>query len=136
MLYWIWPAGGEVMSGFEKTSGVDGPLSSQGLNIAGNPGEPVYAASDGKVVYSGQGLRGYGKLIILRHNDRFLSAYGHNKTLMVSEGDTVKAGDQIAEIGSTGIESSRLHFQIRKDGKPVDPLEYLPKRQILQANQQ
>ncbi len=127
-LYWVWPANGKVISQFQSSGVHQKAGVNKGLNIAGHAGQPVYAAANGKVVYSGQGLRGYGKLIIVKHNDQLLSAYGHNRDVLVTEGDFVKAGEQIAEIGSTGTVSNQLHFEIRERGNPVDPLLYLPDR--------
>jgi len=100
----------------------------KGIDLAGRKGEPVFAAADGKVVYSGTGLVGYGNLIIIKHNETFLSAYAHNSRLLLSEGDIAKAGQKIAEIGSTGANRDKLHFEIRRDGKPVNPMTYLPNR--------
>ncbi|WP_281647478.1 peptidoglycan DD-metalloendopeptidase family protein [Parendozoicomonas sp. Alg238-R29] len=120
---WQWPASGKVIARF-STSG----QLYKGVAIAGRIGEPVNATAGGKVVYSGAGLTGYGNLVIIRHNSSYLSAYAHNKTLLVSEGDTVKAGQKIAELGSTGTNEPKLHFEIRRDGKPVDPLLFLPNR--------
>ncbi|TAM96913.1 MAG: peptidase M23, partial [Rhodanobacteraceae bacterium] len=97
-----------------------------GLDISGNLGDPVRAAAAGTVVYSGNGLIGYGELVIIKHNDTFLSAYGHNSKRLVKEGDRVGAGQEIALMGASGAPSVELHFEIRKDGKPVDPLSYLP----------
>ena len=91
-------------------------------------GEPVMAASGGEVVYAGSDLAGYGRLIILKHNNSYLSAYAHNRELLVREGYSVKAGQKIAEIGSTGTTEPKLHFEIRRNGKPVDPMRFLPKR--------
>jgi lipoprotein NlpD len=121
-LTWQWPVRGEIIRKF-----VAGRAGQEGIDIAGTAGTPVNAAAAGRVVYSGNGLRGYGNLIIIKHNEKFLSAYAHNQSLYVKEGDKVKQGQQIARMGKT--ESSRvlLHFQIRIDGKPVDPLRYLPK---------
>jgi lipoprotein NlpD len=99
----------------------------KGIDIAGIPGRPVKAASAGRVVYSGSGLLGYGQLIIIKHNSKFLSAYAHNRKLIVKEGDQVEPGQKIAELGSTGTDKPMLHFEIRRLGKPVDPLKYLPK---------
>ena len=99
-----------------------------GIEIGGKQGDPVRAAADGVVVYSGNGLVGYGELVIIKHNDSFLSAYGHNSKRLVKEGQRVSAGQQIAEMGSTGASRNELEFQIRKDGNPVDPLGYLPSR--------
>jgi lipoprotein NlpD len=100
----------------------------KGIDIAGDLGQPVFAASNGSVVYAGSGLRGYGELIIIKHSDTYVSAYGHNRRLLVREGQTVKAGQTIAEMGSTGADRVKLHFEIRRQGKPVDPLQFLPRR--------
>jgi lipoprotein NlpD len=121
---WQWPASGEMVGGFQAGSGGDGA----GLNIAGNMGDPVRAAASGTVVYSGNGLIGYGELIIIKHNDTYLSAYGHNSKRLVKEGERVSAGQEIALMGASGAPRVELHFEIRKDGKPVDPLGYLPQR--------
>lgn len=120
---WQWPAGGNIISGFSLSE-----RGNKGIDIGGKLGEPVKAAAAGEVVYSGSDLAGYGRLIIMKHNNRYLSAYAHNKELLVREGDSVKAGQRIAEIGSTGTTEPKLHFEIRRDGKPVDPMRYLPKR--------
>jgi lipoprotein NlpD len=120
---WYWPATGPVVSSF---GGKDSQGS--GLDIGGRIGDPVRAAAGGRVVYAGSGLIGYGKLIIIKHNDTFLSAYGHNRTLAVKEGDLVKIGQKVAEIGEGPGKKPLLHFEIRVDGKPVDPIRYLPKR--------
>jgi lipoprotein NlpD len=98
----------------------------KGIDIGGRIGEPIVSAAAGKVVYSGSGLVGYGRLIIIKHNDSLLSAYGHNSKLLVTEGDYVRAGQIIAKMGSSGTSSARLYFEIRRDGKPVNPLRYLP----------
>ena len=119
---WRWPASGQVVGRFQASAAIPG------IDIAGKEGDPVVAAADGTVVYSGNGLVGYGELIIIKHNDSFLSAYGHNRKRLVTEGQQVKAGQQIAEMGSSGSARDELQFQIRKDGNPVDPLEYLPSR--------
>jgi lipoprotein NlpD len=121
---WQWPADGAVISGFQDGSGGSGA----GLDIAGNAGDPVRAAADGVVVYSGNGLIGYGELIIIKHSDTYLSAYGHNRKRLVKEGEHVRAGQLIAEMGSSGAPREELHFEIRKNGKPVDPADYLPGR--------
>ncbi len=121
---WQWPASGKVLGGFQPGAGGDGA----GLNIAGNMGEPVRAAAAGTVVYSGNGLIGYGELVIIKHNDTYLSAYGHNSKRLVKEGERVSAGQEIALMGASGAPRIELHFEIRKDGKPVDPLGYLPAR--------
>jgi len=119
---WNWPSSGTIIQHFSNEKG------QKGIDIAGKSGQPVLAAAPGVVVYSGSGLRGYGQLIILKHNDEFLSAYAHNRQLLVKEGDTVKALQQIAEMGQTDTESVRLHFEIRRKGDPVNPLQFLPKR--------
>ncbi|HEX7029812.1 MAG TPA: peptidoglycan DD-metalloendopeptidase family protein [Gammaproteobacteria bacterium] len=121
---WEWPADGAVISGFQDGNGGSGA----GLDIAGNAGDPVRAAADGVVVYSGNGLIGYGELIIIKHSDTYLSAYGHNRKRLVKEGEHVRAGQLIAEMGSSGAPREELHFEIRKNGKPVDPTGYLPER--------
>lgn len=100
----------------------------KGIDIAGDEGDPVIAVAAGQVVYAGTGIPGYGELLILRHNTRYLSAYGHNDRLLVGEGDRVNAGDQIATRGSSGTNSVKLHFEIRENGKPVDPMSLLPPR--------
>lgn len=119
---WRWPASGQIVGRFQASAAIPG------IDIAGKAGDPVVAAADGTVVYSGNGLVGYGELIIIKHNDSFLSAYGHNRKRLVTEGQQVKAGQQIAEMGSSGSSRDELQFQIRKDGSPVDPLDYLPGR--------
>ncbi|MCL7714151.1 peptidoglycan DD-metalloendopeptidase family protein [Stenotrophomonas mori] len=120
---WRWPADGSLVGRF-----VAGETTKQGIDIAGNSGQAVRAAGPGVVVYSGAGLVGYGELIIIKHNDQWLSAYGHNRKRLVNEGQSVKTGDQIAEMGRTGTSRDMLHFEIRYNGKPVDPLQYLPAR--------
>jgi lipoprotein NlpD len=118
---WIWPASGKTVGTFSEGG-------SKGVDIAGKAGDPVIAAADGKVVYSGTGLRGYGKLVILKHNSTYLSAYAHNQTIAVKEGQTVTKGQKIAEMGSSDADQVKLHFEVRRQGKPVDPLKYLPGR--------
>ena len=120
---WVWPTHGKLISTFQSGNGLH-----KGVDIQGQLAQPVISASAGKVVYSGDGLRGYGKLIIIKHNEKFLSAYAHNRRLLVNEGAVVKMGQKIAEMGSTGTDTVKLHFEIRYDGKPVNPLKYLPKR--------
>lgn len=120
---WRWPADGALLSRFQG-----GDPTRQGIDIAGKSGDPVRSAADGTVVYSGNGLIGYGELIIVKHSDSFLSAYGHNRRRLVKEGDRVAAGQQIAEMGASGAPRDELHFEVRRDGKPVDPLDYLPPR--------
>jgi lipoprotein NlpD len=100
----------------------------KGIDIGGNRGDPVYAVADGTVVYAGTGIVGFGELIILKHNDIYISAYGHNSRLLVREGDVVGVSQSIAEKGSSGTDTVKLHFEIRKEGKPIDPLKLLPKR--------
>ena len=99
----------------------------KGIDIGGKIGQPVLAASSGKVVYSGNGLASYGNLIIIKHSEQFISAYAHNKKIFVKEGGEVKRGEKIAELGNTGTSEAKLHFEIRYKGKPVDPIKYLPK---------
>jgi len=120
---WRWPADGELIGRY-----VAGEPTKQGIDIAGSSGAPVRAAADGVVVYSGSGLVGYGELIIIKHNEQWLSAYGHNRNRLVNEGQLVKAGQQIAEMGRSGAPREMLHFEVRYNGKPVDPLLYLPKK--------
>ncbi|WP_039956506.1 peptidoglycan DD-metalloendopeptidase family protein, partial [Xanthomonas graminis] len=120
---WRWPADGAVVSRF-----VVGETTKQGVDIAGSSGQAVRAAADGVVVYSGAGLVGYGELIIIKHNEQWLSAYGHNRKRLVNEGQNVKGGEQIAEMGRSGAARDMLHFEIRYNGKPVDPLLYLPSK--------
>lgn len=120
---WSWPTQGAVISRFSSNGSLN-----KGIDIAGDLGQPVFAASDGAVVYAGSGLRGYGELIIIKHSDTYVSAYGHNRRLLVREGQQVKAGQTIAEMGSTGTDRVKLHFEIRRQGKPVDPLQFLPRR--------
>ncbi len=118
---WQWPAGGALAGGFE-----DGRRL--GIEIGGKAGDPVLAAADGRVVYAGSGLRGYGNLVIVKHNAVYLTAYAHNQTLLVKEDQAVQRGQKIAEMGSTDAERVQLHFEIRRQGKPVDPLKLLPVR--------
>ena len=120
---WRWPADGALLSRF-----ITGEPTKQGIDIGGASGASVRAAADGVVVYSGSGLVGYGELVIIKHNDAWLSAYGHNRARLVNEGAVVKAGQQIAVMGRTGAPRDMLHFEIRHNGKPVDPLQHLPKR--------
>ena len=120
---WRWPAEGRLLQGFQA----DQP-GRQGVDIGGHMGQPVYAAASGVVVYSGSGLTGYGELVIIKHNDEFLSAYGHNSVRLVKEGQHVVAGQQIAEMGNTGAPRVELHFEIRRNGQPLDPLDFLPRR--------
>jgi lipoprotein NlpD len=118
---WVWPTPGSVIAPF------DDPRN-KGIDIGGHEGDPVVAANDGTVVYSGNGLRGYGNLVIIKHSDDFISAYAHNREIVVGQGQAVKRGQRIAVLGKTEAESPRLHFEIRRQGKPVDPVRYLPAR--------
>ena len=117
---WIWPTDGRLLEGFSAQS--------KGVRIAGRVGQPVLASAAGQVVYSGSGLRGYGKLLIIKHNNTYLSAYAHNSKILVLEGDAVTKGQKIAEMGNSDTDTVKLHFEIRKNGKPVDPLKFLPGR--------
>ena len=114
----MWPAKGKVLSPFSETS--------KGMDIAGRKGAPVLAASSGRVVYAGSGLRGYGKLIIIKHNNTWLSAYAHNDNILVKEQQDVRKGQKIAEMGQTDADQVKLHFEVRREGKPVDPAKILP----------
>jgi len=118
---WGWPAGGRVLAGFSDPA-------NKGIDIAGKKGEPVFASASGRVVYMGEGLRGYGKLVIVKHSNTYLSAYAHNDVILVKEQQAVVKGQKIAEIGSSGTDATKLHFEIRRQGKPVDPMRYLPAR--------
>lgn len=121
-LPWAWPtAAGAVIAGFDEAK-------NKGIDIAGKAGDPVQASADGRVVYAGAGLRGYGNLIILKHNNTYLTAYAHNQTLLVKEDQNVRRGQKIAEMGSSDADRVKLHFEIRRQGKPVDPAKYLPAR--------
>jgi lipoprotein NlpD len=120
-LNWIWPAQGAVVAAFDDSR-------NKGVAIGGRAGDPVIAAADGRVVYAGSGLRGYGNLVIIKHNDTFLTAYAHNQALLVREDQAVRRGQKIAEMGSTDADRVQLHFEIRRRGKPVDPARYLPNR--------
>jgi len=120
---WRWPTEGQVVARFSADE-----VTRQGVDIGGRSGQPVRASADGLVVYSGSGLVGYGELVIIKHDEQWLSAYGHNRARLVSEGARVKAGEQIAEMGRTGAARDMLHFEIRYNGRPVDPLRYLPAR--------
>ncbi len=120
---WQWPASGDLITTFDQGTGLN-----KGIDIRGKLGEPVIAAAPGVVVYAGSGLRGYGKLLIVKHSEKVLSAYAHNRVLHVAEGDQVTRGQKIAQVGASGTDTAKLHFEIRYDGKPVNPLAYLPKR--------
>lgn len=120
-LGFVWPANGALIAGFDE-------VKNKGLDIAGKAGDPVNAAADGQVVYAGSGLRGYGNLIILKHNNTFLTAYAHNQTLLVKEDQKVRKGQKIAEMGKSDADRVKLHFEVRRQGKPVDPAKFLPAR--------
>ena len=120
-LSWIWPARGAVLTGFDETR-------NKGLDIGGAAGDAVLAAADGRVVYVGASLRGYGNLVILKHNNTYLTAYAHNQVLLVKEDQSVRKGQKIAEMGSSDADRVKLHFEVRRQGKPVDPAKYLPPR--------
>jgi len=117
---WSWPAKGAILANFNESSGP------KGLQIAGEMGQPVLASAGGRVVYTGSGLRGYGNLVIIKHNNTYLSAYAHNRTLLVKQGDNVAKGQKIAEMGNSDANRVMLHFEIRRLGKPVDPVKFLP----------
>ena len=117
----VWPAQGTLVATFDEAK-------NKGVSIAGRVGDAVVAAADGRVVYAGAGLRGYGNLIILKHNNTYLTAYAHNQALLVREDQAVKQGQKIAEMGSSDTDRVKLHFEVRRQGKPVDPLNHLPKR--------
>jgi lipoprotein NlpD len=118
---WQWPVEGQVVRRFNANA-----LGKRGITIAAEPGTTVRAAGDGEVVCSGNGLRGYGNLVIVKHNERFLTAYGYNRTVLVGEGDRVSGGDAIARMGTAGNHPGELHFEIREQGSPVNPSDYLP----------
>jgi lipoprotein NlpD len=120
-MQWLWPTAGKVIDGF------DAPRN-KGIDIGGNEGEPVLAAADGEVVHVGSALRGYGNLVIIRHPGDYVTAYGHNRKTLVSQGQQVRRGQQIAELGRTDSDRPKLHFEIRHQGKPLDPVKYLPPR--------
>jgi lipoprotein NlpD len=119
-LEWVWPAKGKVIGNFSETANL------KGIDIGGSAGQPVVASAAGTVVYAGTGLRGYGKLIIIKHNKTYLSAYAHNRDILVKEGQAVGKGQKIAEMGNTDTADVKLHFEIRRLGKPMDPARYLP----------
>ena len=118
---WAWPASGPLLSGFDDQR-------SKGFDIGGKKGDPVYAAADGRVVYAGSNLRGYGNLVIIKHNASYLTVYAHNDSLLVKEDQGVRKGQKIAEMGNTDADQVELHFEVRKQGKPVDPAKFLPAR--------
>lgn len=118
---WSWPGTGRVIEEFSEAK-------NKGIDLEGKAGDPVLASADGKVVYSGSGLRGYGNLVIVKHDNMFLSAYAHNRMLLAKEGQAVKRGQKIAEMGNSDSDKVKLHFEVRRQGKPVDPMKYLPAR--------
>jgi lipoprotein NlpD len=118
---WMWPSSGALIAGYDD-------VKSKGLKIAGKLGDPVLASADGRVVYAGSAVRGYGNLVILKHNETYLTAYAHNQTLLVKEDQTVRKGQRIADMGSSDADRVMLHFEVRRNGKPVDPAKYLPGR--------
>jgi lipoprotein NlpD len=120
-IVWVWPASGAVLAGFDEGK-------NKGLTIAGAAGDPVVAAGDGRVVYAGSSLRGYGNLVIVKHNETYLTAYAHNKLLLVKDDQVVRRGQRIAEMGSSDAPGVQLHFEIRRQGKPIDPAKLLPPR--------
>jgi len=120
-LGFIWPANGPLIAGFDE-------VKNKGLDIGGKAGDPILAAADGQVVYAGAGLRGYGNLVILKHNNTFLTAYAHNQALLVKEDQKVRKGQKIAEMGKSDSDRVKLHFEVRRQGKPVDPAKLLPVR--------
>lgn len=120
VINWGWPASGQLVQTFNSNS--------KGIDISGNPGDPIIAAADGKVMYSGNGVRGLGNLIIINHQNGFITAYAHNRALLVKTGQDVKRGAKIAELGQSDTDSPKLHFEIRRQGTPVDPMQYLPAR--------
>lgn len=122
-LTWQWPTKGKILSTYSTKAN-----NRKGIKIAGKAGQSIVAAAAGKVVYGGNGLPRYGNLLIVKHNDIYLSAYAHNTELLVKEGDYVKAGQKIATLGRTGTQHNQLHFEVRRNGKPVDPMQFLPKR--------
>lgn len=123
--YWQWPARGPLLGTFSELN--------KGINIGGRLGDPVRATAAGHVIYSGNGIRGYGNLIIIKHNDAFLTAYAHNKVLLIKEGSVVKRGQKIAEMGRTGTQQTMLHFEIRRHGQPVNPLNYLRRNDLARS---
>jgi lipoprotein NlpD len=122
---WMWPVKGTIIGRFDEPTGSDGKTRNRGVDIAGASGTPVLAAASGSIAYAGN-VRGYGNMVIIRHNDEYLTAYAHNRVILVQVGNTVTKGQKIAELGSSDTERPMLHFELRKQGVPVDPLKYLP----------
>ena len=126
---WAWPHSGPILAKYAVGKTANAPHKvNKGIDIGGSLGDPIRAAAAGEVVYSGSGLLGYGNLVIINHNANFLSAYAHNRKILVKEGQKISRGQKIAEMGRSGVDRIKLHFEIRKQGKPVDPLKYLPSR--------
>ncbi|MDR1661597.1 MAG: peptidoglycan DD-metalloendopeptidase family protein [Azoarcus sp.] len=123
---WIWPVKGEIIAAFNDSAEGGAKLRNRGIDIAGAPGTPIVAAAGGKVIYAGSAVRGMGMMLIVKHDDNYLTAYAHNRTILVKESDTVAQGQKIAELGNTDADRPKLHFELRKQGQPVDPLKYLP----------
>jgi lipoprotein NlpD len=123
---WMWPVKGAIISRFDEATGGDGKVRNKGIDIAGTPGTPVLASAAGEVAYANNALRGFGNMIIIKHNNEYLTAYAHNRVILVKVGDTVARGQKIAELGSSDTDRPKLHFELRKQGTPIDPLKYLP----------
>ncbi|MCL2874952.1 MAG: peptidoglycan DD-metalloendopeptidase family protein [Betaproteobacteria bacterium] len=123
---WMWPVKGTIISRFDEAMGGDSKTRNRGIDIAGTPGTPVLAAAGGKVAYAGSAVRGLGNMVIVKHNDEYLTAYAHNRVILVKEGQEVAKGQKIAELGSSDADRPKLHFELRKQGTPVDPVKYLP----------
>jgi lipoprotein NlpD len=118
---WSWPTSGRILQSFDQSA-------NRGIALDGKLGDPVHAAADGRVIFSGAGPRGYGNLVIVKHDNDLLSVYAHNRVLAVKEGQNVKRGQRIAEVGDSGTNAAKLHFEIRQQGRPVDPMKFLPRR--------
>lgn len=126
---WSWPHVGPILAMYRNSAKSERQANiNKGIDIGGRDGDPIYAAASGEVVYAGNGLLGYGNLVIINHNAQYLSAYAHNRKILVKEGQKIQAGQKIAEMGDSGAERTMLHFEIRRNGQPVDPLRYLPGR--------
>ena len=123
---WMWPVRGAIIGRFDDPVGEDGKSRNRGIDIDGAPGTPILAAASGKVAYTGSAVRGYGNMVIIKHSDEYLTAYAHNRVILVKEGDSVQKGQKIAELGDSDTNRPKLHFEVRKQGVPVDPLKYLP----------
>lgn len=123
---WMWPVKGTIIRRFDEATDTASKALNRGIDIAGTAGTPILAAAGGKVAYVGNAMRELGNLLIIKHNDEYLTAYAHNRTILVKEGDTVDKGQTVAELGNSGTDRPKLHFELRKHGQPVDPLKYLP----------